>query len=215
MKKGIIFDLDGTLWDSSKQVVPAWNIALSRHPELNKQITVEDMQGFMGKTIEKIAELMLPDVENEARLSVLKECCIAEVEYLSKHGATLYPDLEKTLTLLRKEYFLYIVSNCQDGYVQTFLDYHQLWDYFDDIEMSGRTGKCKGDNIKLIIERNELDKAVYVGDTSGDKEAAELAEIPFIHAEYGFGNLDNIEFAIHSIAELPDIVSDCIGITEY
>lgn len=49
--KGIIFDLDGTLWDASAQVLPAWNSVLKRHSEFDKQITIDDMRGFMGKTI--------------------------------------------------------------------------------------------------------------------------------------------------------------------
>ena len=27
MKKGIIFDMDGTLWDSAAQVAESWNVA--------------------------------------------------------------------------------------------------------------------------------------------------------------------------------------------
>lgn len=209
-KKGIIFDLDGTLWDASTQVVPAWNIVLKRHSELDKQITIEDMRGFMGKRIEVIAEIMFPRMDSEKRMKILKECCNEEQIYLRKHGGILYPNLEKTLTLLAQNYSLYIVSNCQDGYVQGFLDYHRLWNYFNDIEMSGRTGKCKGENIKNIIERNELNNSVYVGDTYGDLEGAENAGIPFIYAAYGFGQLDNVKYSINNISSINEIISSIL-----
>lgn len=201
-KKGIIFDLDGTLWDASTKVVPAWNIVLKRHEELHKQITVADMQGFMGKTIETIGSIMFPEMESEKCLAILKECCDEEQIYLAEHGGILYPHLEEILQSLSKKYSLYIVSNCQDGYVQAFLKYHKLGSYFKDIEMSGRTGKSKGENIKLIMERNKLDKAVYVGDTIGDFKGAEYAEIPFIYAAYGFGQVVEAEHSISSIAEI-------------
>lgn len=44
--------------------------------------------------------------------------------------------------------------------------------YFEDIEMSGRTGLDKGKNIRLLMERNHIGQAVYVGDTKGDEKAA-------------------------------------------
>ena len=72
------------------------------------------------------------------------------------------------------------MSNCQDGYVPAFLHAHKLGQYFADIEMSGRTGLDKGSNIKLIMERNNIESAVYIGDTEGDEKAARFAGIPFI-----------------------------------
>lgn len=46
--QGILFDLDGTLWDSSVQVVEAFNIVLAQQPDINRQITLQDMQSWMG-----------------------------------------------------------------------------------------------------------------------------------------------------------------------
>jgi len=209
-QKGIIFDLDGTLWDASTQVVPAWNIALNRHSELGKQITIDNMRGFMGKTIDVIAEIMFPEMDLEKSVNILKECCNEEQIYLRKYGGILYPKLEETLKLLSENYSLYIVSNCQDGYIQAFLDYHKLWNYFEDFEMSGRTGKSKGENIKIIIERNKLKKSVYVGDTTGDLEGANYACIPFIYAKYGFGQLDNVKYSINNISDINRIVSNIL-----
>ncbi|SKA60993.1 phosphoglycolate phosphatase [Eubacterium uniforme] len=67
-KTAIIFDLDGTLWGTSKKVLPAWNIVLDRYPELNKKLTQEEMNSFFGKTLDEIAEMMLPSVDEKKRL---------------------------------------------------------------------------------------------------------------------------------------------------
>ena len=97
---------------------------------------------------------------------------------------------------------LFIVSNCQDGYLQAFLNHHKLSSYFDDHEMSGRTGLTKGENIRIVMERNNLDKAVYVGDTEGDFSAAKQAGILFICAQYGFGKAKNADYVINKLSEL-------------
>lgn len=191
MNKGIIFDLDGTLWDSSEQVVAAWNKALAKHDETDLQITVADMHGYMGKTLEGIAELMMPEIEFPLRMKIMKDCCDTEEEYLKTHNGKLFPNLEKTLKELSENYKLFIVSNCQDGYIQTFFKCNpQLENYFSDFECPGRTGKGKGENIKLVFARNNLDKAIYVGDTQGDCDASYFAGIPFVHAAYGFGTVN-------------------------
>lgn len=206
MKKGIIFDLDGTLWDSSEQVVEAWNEVLARYPDLNRKITAADMQSYMGKTMYDIAALMLPDTDTVLRNRIMDECCENEHLYLEKHNGTLYPMLEETLSQLKeKGYALYIVSNCQDGYIQLFLKVNRLEKYFDDIECQGATGMPKSDNIALVVKRNALDKAFYVGDTLLDMQSADKAGVPFIHAAYGFGKPDRKTPEINSFSELADI----------
>jgi len=210
MNKGIIFDLDGTLWDSSEQVVAAWNMALAKRPETDLQITVADMTSYMGKTMEAIAELMMPEIDLTTRLDIMKDCCDMEHEYLHNHSGKLFPELEETLKKLSESYKLIIVSNCQDGYIQTFFHCNpQLEKYFVDFECPGRTGKGKGENIRLVVERNNLDKAVYVGDTQGDCDASDFAGVPFIHASYGFGKINkevpkvtSFEHVIETAAEI-------------
>ena len=97
--------------------------------------------------------------------------------------------------------------NCQDGYVPAFLKAHDMGSYFKDIEMSGRTGKDKGHNIRLLMERNGVKNACYVGDTEGDEKAARFAGIPFIWAAYGFGKAQAPDAVIHSITALPALLS--------
>ena len=210
MKKSIIFDLDGTLWDSCAPCVIAWNAVLKNHAD-GRQITVEDMTGYMGKTIDVIGKLIYPELPLPEILSIMQECCRADAQYLAEHGGVLYPALEETLGKLKNNYHLSVVSNSQDGYVQSFLTHHKLWDYFEDIEMAGRTGKQKGENIKLVMERNGLDRAVYVGDTAGDRDAALFAGVPFIYASYGFGILENEPYRIETIADVAAVADKLLG----
>ena len=208
-KKGIIFDLDGTLWDATAAILPVWNEVLRSHSdETQKQITKAEMDSYMGKTLEQIAALSLPELEHGRATEILSECCKTECAYLLKDGAIIYPQLEETLRRLKKNYSLCIVSNCQDGYIQSFLGHYHFEDIFDDFECSGRTGKTKGENISLIIRRNRLDKAVYVGDTQSDLDAANQAGIPFILAKYGFGKAEGNKYSIEEFKDLPKVIEN-------
>ena len=196
--------MDGTLWDSAKAVADCWTEVLKNKYNALRTITVEDMQSVMGKTMDDIADALFPMVDEEQRMQILKDCCEEENVYLEQHGAVLYDGLEKVLQSLQKDYHLYIVSNCQSGYIEAFLTYYGFEQYFDDMECFGNNNQKKGDNICNVFERNGLDKAVYVGDVQGDYDASTEAGIPFIHAAYGFGTINEEVPAISCMRELPE-----------
>lgn len=201
----IIFDLDGTLWDSTDVVVIAMNGVLTRYKEIKNELTKNDLKGIMGLQVKEAGRKLFPDVNEDTQQKILKECCDVECVHLAKKGGMLYDKLEEVLKILSKKYKLLIVSNCQSGYIEAFYEYHKLHKYFVDFENPGRTGLSKGENIKLVIERNNLINPVYVGDTESDHKAARFAGIPFIYASYGFGQVSDYDYVIHSFSELLDL----------
>ena len=208
-KHGVIFDLDGTLWDSSYQVGIAWNLSFKRYG-VDIELTQERMAVMMGRTVPEIGEILLPDIELERRNEILHACCVEENRRLNLYGGVLFDGVEELIPALSEKYRLFIVSNCQDGYIQSFLNYHGFAKRFSDFECIGRTGLHKGDNIKLIIERNGLEKAVYVGDTERDMLSARSAGIPFIRAAYGFGGEFGAEHSVDSFTELPCLLESLL-----
>lgn len=210
MKKGIIFDMDGTLWDSAAQVVASWNQTVKNAGYDRKEITTEDMQSVMGKTMDVIARILFPDLEEEERQALLDRCGKEENDYLREHGGVLYPKIRPTMEKLKEKYHLYIVSNCQSGYIEAFLDYYQLHDLIEDIECYGNNGLQKGKNIALLYQRNALDDAAYVGDIQGDYEASQDAGVKFIHAAYGFGTIDVPVPKIDRFEELCEVVQNVL-----
>ena len=207
MKKGIIFDMDGTLWDSSENVARSWDVVVQKEAGGLRRITASDIKSVMGHTMTEIAKLLFPMLKEEDAIELVNRCGEAENAYLRRHGGVLYPDLEKTLGLLAENYPLYIVSNCQKGYIEAFLEYYPFGSFFSDTECFGNNGKEKAYNIALISERNRLDKAVYVGDIQGDCDASEKAGASFIHAAYGFGSIDHEVPCIHTLNELPKVAA--------
>nr|WP_026693187.1 HAD family hydrolase [Peribacillus kribbensis] len=201
----IIFDLDGTLWDSRDTVLIAWNEILKQDPEVHMEVTKEDFRKTMGLQVPEIGRILFPDVAEEKREKLLTDCCDLECEYLKKQGGSLYENVEEVLQSLSEKYKLFIVSNCQEGYIESFYEYHKLGRFFQDFENPGRTGLSKGENIRLIMERNRLSAPVYVGDTEGDQKAAASAGIPFVFAGYGFGHVKQYDYKIDSINQLKEL----------
>ncbi len=201
----IIFDLDGTLWDSRKEVCIAWNEVLKEY-NISREVTVDDMTATMGMLLFDIGKTLFPDLDDDKIRRLIDASCHREIEYLTKNGAKLFDNLEMVLDKLSKKYKLFIVSNCNDGYIECFFASHKLDKYFTDYECPGRTGLNKAENNKLIIKRNNLQSPVYVGDTQGDCNSAKEAGIPFVYAKYGFGkDVKGYDYVIESIEELLDL----------
>ena len=208
MKKAIIFDMDGTLWDTTELIYKVWNETLKRHEETGDiHVSLEKIRSYMGKTMYEIGEAMLPGLSEEKAAEIFGECTDDEDLALAEEGGVLYPGLEETLRRLKDRYPLYIVSNGQKNYASAFIEMYGLGELIEDEETFGRTGLSKGENISLIMERNGIDEAVYIGDTQQDESSARFAGTKFIYAAYGFGKADAPDAVINSLSELPDCLA--------
>lgn len=202
---GIMFDLDGTLWNATDALTEAWRLTVEGEPDVKRAPTTEELKGVMGMTDKDLMATLFPYLSEERNAELFEKSCRVEHEYLSQHGGTLYPQLEEVLQKLSENVPLFIVSNCGCGYIEAFLAAHKLEKYFKDFECVGNTGLLKCDNIKLVAERNGLSVPVYVGDTQLDCDSATKAGVPFIFAAYGFGNVNGTE-KINSLPELLELV---------
>ncbi|MGN0169669.1 MAG: HAD family hydrolase [Lachnospiraceae bacterium] len=206
MRKAVIFDVDGTLWDAVPQITRAWNETAHKFPEVTTQLREEQFLSYMGKTMDAYVGLF-PELSAKKAQEVLAACCEEENDYLREHPGTLYPGIREVLEQLRQKYELYIVSNCQEGYIEALLSSCGLEEYFEDYECYGRTGQKKGRNIRILMERCGIDKAVYIGDTQMDQEAAMETEIPFVFAAYGMGKTEYSRFVAQTPDEIPEVIA--------
>lgn len=209
MKKAIIFDLDGTLWDSSQEVVDSWNVILSAYKDGRYVISLEMMQSAMGLTMLDIGRKLWPTLNEKEMSDLLSRCMEYENEYLVEHPGKLYPYVQETLEELKKDYILLIVSNAQKGYIEAFLKGTKTHKYFAGHLCWGDTKTSKDLTILKIIKDFNIDKAVYVGDTHMDEISTKKAGLPFIHAKYGFGVASNPDGVAEDFSSLPSIVK-CI-----
>jgi len=200
---GIIFDLDGTLWDSTHNVVLAWQAAINEVDYLDVVMTQEKVRSITGQAYNVIFDTLFPDLNRERRDEVQFLCSKHELSFLHKNGGILYPGLENALAYLKEKYRLFIVSNCQSGYIELFLEFSKLGPYFIGHQCYGTKGNPKAENIKDIVNDHNLKSPVYVGDTMGDYNSATKAGVPFIFANYGFGVVESGQVA--TISRLDDL----------
>lgn len=184
----MIFDLDGTLWDSTQPVTHAWNRAIQILGLRRSGLTEQDIAGIMGLSHEKIFAKIFPGTPEAERERIAAECYKQEIDALLKKGAALYPGVEEGLVKLAGHYPLFLVSNCQTSYLEAFFECTGFRKLFKDSECYGNTEKPKSDNIRSVMDRNQLKTAAYIGDTSGDESAAEKAGAYYFHVDYGFGS---------------------------
>ena len=201
----IIFDVDGTLWDSTEIVAEAWNDYLTNTEHMDTDVSSRRLMGLFGQLLPDIAKALFPKLPESEQLRIIDGCCQAEHEALLRKCAPLYPQLEETLKNLSARFPLCIVSNCQAGYIEGFLQATGFGHYFKGPLCPGDTGMAKAENIMKIRDDFDLKDPVYVGDTLGDFNACRKADIPFIFAEYGFGEVEAPDYRISSPADLVEL----------
>ena len=201
----IIFDLDGTMWDTREEIAEIWSDAFKGYG-LDIVVTKEIISSLMGLRYDEAIKKMTPMVPEEKREEIIRDQVGFEAErILERKGGIVFDDVEDVLIELSKKYKLFIVSNCQVGYIESFLEINNFEKYFIDFENAERTGLDKWENNKLIIERNDLKNPVYIGDTLGDALSAEKAGIPFIYASYGFGDVEKYDRRIDKFKDLIEL----------
>ncbi len=204
----LIFDLDGTLWNSSETVAEAWNVVLEKQG-YPVRITGADVLKQMGKPMDAIMRDAFGDtMTKEEAMKFLELLSVEEISHIEKTGGKLYPELAETLSLLGTKYRLFIVSNCQKGYIEAFLKAHELSEYFEGFMCWGDTKLPKAETNKHLIARYNLKNPVYIGDTEGDYISAQGAGIPFCYASYGFSEVSGYDYKLEKFSDLKDIFMD-------
>ena len=202
---GLIFDIDGTLWDCTDSAAAGFTRALASDPEWARTVTGDDLKKLFGKTMDAIADALIPGYPKEKRKEFFAHCTAEEERSIRELGGHPFEGVAETLKYLSSKIPLFIVSNGQGGYPELFLEATGFGPYFTAHFTPDDNGKTKAGNIAYICEKYGLTSAYYVGDTVLDEEAAWEAGTPFIYASYGFGRADSPDLTIRSFGELRDL----------
>ena len=210
VQESLIFDLDGTLWDAIDACVVAWNNVL-RQENISSPVDRTQLLTSMGKTEPEICELYFTHLPFLERRELLQKCFAREIPTFYKTPPMVYPGVLEGLRKLQSRYRLAIVSNCQRGYLDAFMDLNGLGDTFDFTLCFEDTGEPKAENLQTAITQLELPVAGFIGDTLSDQRAADSARCPFYFASYGFGAVEKSLKVFSDFSELTDFFNNMVS----
>ena len=201
--ESLIFDIDGTLWDSRALVAEGYNLQLRDEGLEHLSTDAETLKGLFGKVMTEIADALLAPIPAPERYALMERCMARENRYLQENPCKIgYPGIVEALEELSKNHRLFIVSNSQCGYPELCMDKLGIRQLIGGHLCFGDTGTTKGQTIKTLIEKHNIGPCAYIGDTQGDQEAAREAGIPFLWCSHGFGTPEGYDRKLDRFTDL-------------
>ena len=204
--ESLIFDIDGTLWDSRVLVAEGYNLQLQEEGLARFRTDPETLKALFGKVMTDIADALFPTLPAQERYPLMERCMARENRYLHENPCQVgYPGIRETLEALSRNHRLFSVSNRQCGYPEVCMEKLGIRELISGHLCFVDTQAPKGETIRILMERHGITSAAYIGDTQGDAEAARDAGIPFVWASYGFGEASGWIAKADTPADLTDI----------
>lgn len=191
----VVFDVDGTIFDTKDGICRTLK-------EVFRQLCCEDIDDDMDKYIGPPIKDSLMNYKGFSEKLANEAVDIYRSLYVDRYigFSSLYPDMKSVLeNLYMNGYILGIATMKTYSQVEKLLDSFECKKYFSFVyaaKEDGSLSKCDMLlRIKSIVEKRGIDYYM-VGDTIGDYLAAQNALYKFIAADYGYGNIDEVE-SIH------------------
>lgn len=215
LPQAMIFDLDGTLFQTETLILPAYHATFAqlREEGLYEGTTPPEslILGSLGMLLNDIFQRVMPDASSQAKSRANELLLHHQLEGLYRGEGKLYPTVAETLTQLHARGIrLFIASNGLEDYVRVVIKQKDLSSLFEGLYSAGEyQTKSKVDLVRILLNRHQLASAWMVGDRSSDVEAGMKNHLPVIGCAYaGFaqeGELAGSAQVIHSFRELLDI----------
>lgn len=216
MLKLLIFDLDGTLADTSLDIASAINYAVE--PFGTGPYSTEETKAMVGSGITKLLHSLVPKkavLKDSSRTTPFEEVSRRFLSYYSEHlldHTTAYPNVKETLSKLNS-YKKIVLTNKREGFSKDILKGLGLIDFFEIVIGSDSVAEKKPSPLPIlnIMEHYGIsgDEAVIIGDSDFDISAGKGAGIMTIAVTYGFRPVEMLkdaDFIINDFSELLNIL---------
>lgn len=210
--EAVIFDMDGTLFETDKLLVPVHHRVFEtlREEGLYEHETppVERLLSCLGMLLEDIWRQVMPDSTEAARKRADVLLLQYEREGLERGEGQLYPFVEETLRELHSRGIkLFVASNGLEEYVKGVAEFKGIAPLFDGLYSAGEyETSTKVDLVARLLKDHNIQSAWMVGDRSSDVEAGKgngLQTIGCAYATYGRASeIEGADVLINDFREL-------------
>ncbi len=208
----IVFDIDGTLFQTELVTVPAVQRTFAAHglsvPSAAK------ICSFFGMPNEEYLDWLAAMCSPEEAQTIVDDTNRLELELVEREGR-LYDGAREVLDALKKDgYRLGVCSNGPEDYVDAFLDAHRVRSLFDIVRTRGSKYKDKTEMLREIVAVVKVRPVIVVGDRRDDILAAHANGALAIATYYGFGDhgeLSDADARVNAVTEVPDAVRKLVA----
>ncbi len=216
--EAMIFDLDGTLFQTETLLLPAYHATFEqlRAEGLFQGETPDEkyILSGLGMLLEHIWQLVIPDADAAVHRRADELLLKLQVEGMARGEGKLYDGVADTLRELRRRGVrLFIASNGLEAYVKGVIRHQGLEPLFEagGLYSAGEYGtRSKVDLVRQLLDKYGIDNAWMVGDRSSDVEAGHANGLFVVGCDYaGFrkeGELDQADVRIADFRDLPALL---------
>lgn len=216
MLQSLIFDMDGTLFQTEKILELSLDDTFNHLRSLNLWDTVTPIDKYreiMGVPLPKVWEALLPNHSNEIREQTDAYFLERLVENIRNGKGALYSNVEEVFSYLKENnYFIYIASNGLTEYLQAIVSYYNLDNWVTEtFSIQQIQTLNKGDLVKTIIKKYDIKRAAVIGDRLSDINAAKDNGLIAIGCNFDFAQEDELaqaDFVINDLMELKTILPE-------
>jgi len=214
--ESIIFDLDGTLFQTDKLVIPAFQKTFEQLKmegyEISYMPDERELLSVIGLTLDDVWQNLLPDVSKENYIKANNFLLENELSGVRAGYGALYPNVTDTLIELKNRgYRLFIASNGLKEYVYGITEEFRIDHYFDAIYSAGEFNTAtKKELVHKLVTEFEIKDGIMVGDRSSDVEAGKNNNLFVVGCSFGFSTEKELESAdkiIESIEQIFDVIT--------
>ena len=197
----IIFDMDGTLIDSSFAMTCSVN-HVREHLGLSPMVK-EDLEYYINQPDQDLPKIFYNTQEYDpTHRSLFREHYLKS----SSEHICLYPDVKEMLYFMSTRAKLCVATNASDFFARHMLEHLKIIDFFDGVVGANNVPSPKPNPmmLELLMENTSSlkERTIMVGDSIKDEQAAENADIPFIFANWGYGKSETASMKAHNVHEL-------------
>lgn len=203
-KYGIVFDVDGTLFDTRVGIIHALNYVLRNHGKA--EIEESDEAKYIGPPIKKsLMEYQgMNEAEADEATALYRKCY---VERFISDSAWYDGAVETLMVLKEKGCVLGIATMKTMPQLEALVKDFHCEDLFAVMQAAREDGSLSKAQMLVHIKEEypDLERFVMVGDTIGDFKAAEQAGYEFVAADYGYGDVEGLE--VKHISRFPELLT--------